>query len=354
MRFSKRFSICLVIAAVCCAVAHADTLTLDPMSGNYTFSYQVEGGISTTTYTPAATQIDPPSLTSSISIINATQIRYEYTLANGSTAKAGLRQFAFRGIPNLLVGELADLPNQTRAQDIALFASYHQAMTTPLSWESDLYRHDTYPSKGYSHIGWSAETEQLVNGVQVVIPRANRGVLPGGTQSDFGFTSLDLPGINQARLQGPMGIIAYADEGPEDPQDGTLNALQTLQENDFASRNAAAPMIAVPTPYDAAVTLENIQTHVHTWIAKQLLDTAFSAQLDPLFQAAIDAYRLNQREVGKKKLETLREFIKQQQPDAEKQAAGVNPIAVPPAKIDLLAARILFFDVGYVMERGSQ
>ncbi|NOU00396.1 MAG: hypothetical protein HOO95_02310 [Gallionella sp.] len=339
-------SLCML--AVCCTTANAESLIYDPVSGNYTYSYEVVGGVSTTTYTPASAQI-VATVTSSMSLINTTQVRYDYTLANGAMAKAGLSGFVFRGIPNLLVGELAELPNQTMAQVDALYASYHQAITTPPNWTNGIARD---ASKAYSSIHWFAENEQLVNGVQVLIPETSLGIPPSATQSGFGFTSLDLPGINPARLQGPYSIIAYADEGPEDPQDGTLNPLQTLQGNDFVPRNAAAPMIAVPTPYDAAVTLENIQTHVHTWIAKQLLNATFSAQLDTSFLAAIAAYRANQPQTAIIQLQTMRTLIKQQQPDADKNdtTPTIN-LTAPPALIDLLAARILYFDLGYVMQR---
>jgi hypothetical protein len=101
------------------------------------------------------------------------------------------------------------------------------------------------------------------------------------------------------------------------------------------------------------VVVDRIREHVATWPSKQLADTAFVAQLDRYFQSAISAYRLNQAQVGKKHLETMREYIKQQQPDADKED-GNHPIATPPALIDPLAARVLFFDLDYVMERGSK
>jgi hypothetical protein len=49
----------------------------------------------------------------------------------------------------------------------------------------------------------------------------------------------------------------------------------------------------------------------------------------------------------------MREYIKQQQPDADKED-GNHPITTPPALIDPLAARVLYFDLDYVMERGSK
>ncbi len=106
----------------------------------------------------------------------------------------------------------------------------------------------------------------------------------------------------------------------------------------------------IPTPYNTAVTLESIQTYVHIWIAKQLLNATLSAQLDISFQAAIAAYRANQPQTAIIQLQTMRALIQQQQPDADKDAPVIN-LTAPPALIDLLAARILYFDLGYVMQR---
>ena len=176
------------------------------------------------------------------------------------------------------------------------------------------------------------------------------GISPGATLGGFGLISSDLPGVIATQVSGNGdGRVGLGDEASSEFMDLYENQLLN---SDFVPVNAAAPMIAVPTPYDAAVTLENIQTHIHTWIAKQLLDTAFSAQLDTSFQAAIAAYRANQPQTAIIQLQTMRTLIKQQQPDAGKN--DVTPtinLPAPPALIDLLSARILYFDLGYVIGR---
>ena len=78
----------------------------------------------------------------------------------------------------------------------------------------------------------------------------------------------------------------YSGEGTDSDSD-IGKRIQALDDNDFVPRNAAVPTIAVPDPFDPAVTLERIQAHAHTWIAMKLLDPAFSAQLDRSFQSAI-------------------------------------------------------------------
>ena len=117
------------------------------------------------------------------------------------------------------------------------------------------------------------------------------------------------------------------------------------------------PTIAVSNPFDAAVLLERIQTQTHSWIDKQLLDAAFSSQLDRSFQSAISACRLNQPRVGKQEIQTMRKLIEKEQPnmgrdeehesDKNQEKNGDQKSAL----IDRLAARVLDFDLEYVTKR---
>jgi hypothetical protein len=186
------------------------------------------------------------------------------------------------------------------------------------------------------------------------------GIRPGESQQGFGFTSQSLPGLGVAQLKGVRdGRNGYSGEGP-DPSSDISKQIQALYQNDFVTCPAAVPTIAVPNPFDPAVTLEHIQTHMHTWIGMQLLDSAFSSQLDRSFQSAISAYRLNQTKVGKKQIQTMRELIKKEQPDADREddndgrgekGEGDHKDKNQRALIDKLATRILDFDLDYVMKR---
>ena len=180
------------------------------------------------------------------------------------------------------------------------------------------------------------------------------GIQPNGYQKGFGFTSQSLPGLGVAQFEGASGVHnGFSGEGP-DPSSDISKQIQALYQNDFVPRNAAVPTIPVPDPFDAAVTLERIQTQMHTWITMQLLDPAFSSQLDRSFQSAISAYRLNQPKVGKQQIEALRALVKKEQPDLgrdEEHESDKNHEKNDDRKsalIDKLAARILDFDLKYV------
>jgi len=85
-----------------------------------------------------------------------------------------------------------------------------------------------------------------------------------------------------------------------------------------------------------------------------LLDSAFSTQLDRYFQAAANAYRLNQPKSGNKQLQAMRELLEKQYDDLEEESEGGDDdkkkVSSTPV-IDKLAARVLDFDLKYVIKR---
>lgn len=317
--------------------AHAQPyFTLDPATGDYNFIYQKQDGSGTTNgiFIPGSKFISP-SVHSTFTLSGIDTV-YGYNIANGGASTDPIDSVYFDGfITHPLVGEILPVPNETIAQGIARHLATPNVFIAPPKWDGFIDRHIT-GSGPANDIGWSG----------------NQGIPPGGKLTGLGFSSLDLPGLAQIKAVGTYDLVYSDVDGPGDDEI-FQHELFKIEYDTSPTVNAAAPMIAVPIPFDAAVTLERIQTHVHTWIAKQLLDATFSAQLDSSFQAAITAYRLNQPLVAKQHVETLRAMIKLQQPDAESQVTGINPIAMPPAKIDLLAARILFFDLLYVTERSK-
>lgn len=318
-----------------------ESITRDPVTGDYTAIYWDEdetGGEFVTSKLISATKIDPV-VNSLIQSATGWIIHYGYTVANGSSAQQSIDDLVFTGLsPDTnVVGGTTILTDRNELMNF-----FSSALSVP---NADWYGSGgriVGVSKGAS-VGWHNNDETF---------NTSKGIQPGATLSGFGLDSSDLPGVSVVRLQGNTRLHQFSPQTEGRADSTVVNEMSVIQRNDFVPRNAAAPMIAVPTPYDAAVTLENIQTHAHTWIAKQLLNATFSAQLDTSFQAAIAAYRANQPQTAIIQLQTMRTLIKQQQPDADKN--DVTPtinLPAPPALIDLLAARILYFDLGYVINR---
>jgi hypothetical protein len=329
-------SVALALTAFLSAANAQPYFTLDPATGNYNFIYQKQDGSGTATgvFIPG-NKLAFPSVRSTFTLSGVDTVIYRYAVANSSAATIPIQHIHFDGIAGPLVGEIMPMANETIAQIIARGAAASVVMLAPPAWSG-------YTSRGVrsgvptSRVSWGSDDD--LSQIQ-----------PGGELSGLGFSSLDLPGLALLTAVGYPNIT-YSDPDGFDDNDPVYRQLWDLEDATYPTVNAAAPVIAVPSPYDAAATLENIQTHVHTLITKQLLDTAFSAQLDTSFQAAISAYRSSQPLVAKVQLEIMRTLIQQQQPDADKDAPVIN-LAAPPALIDLLAARILYFDLGYVINR---
>ena len=322
--------------------AHAypgESIVLDPATGNYTITYWNEeepAGLERTTFVPATKII--PTIRSKFRLGEASFVIYSYTVSNGAAAKQAIVGLSLEQTERVK-GERDFPPATATVSELEqAFLSNMSALNSPASWSGNIYR------LRESRIAW--RPDDLHTG----------GVQAGLNQAGFGFSSPALPGVSTARMKGVGEVFGYAGDGPI--MDSAIRPeLARLRKNDFVPRPAAVPTIAVPNPFDPAVTLERIQTHMHTWIGMSLLDATFSAQLDRYFQSAISAYRLNQPKVGKKQIQTMRALIKKEHADADSEddsddrGEQEDHDKNKGALIDRLAARVLDFDLKYVTKR---
>lgn len=324
----------------------SESIVRDPVTGNYTITYLGDPNsdtLSQTVFVPA-TKIEP-TVRSSFRMGAQGFIIYRYTVSNGATAKQALDGFLVDEIANPIQGEPQDptmLPNFTRADLNAYTAAIKVAAVAPVGWDGDITRDDRL-----NRISWRTSINNTA------------GLPAGHTLSGFGFSSKDLPSVGPSKMDGRIAdneIFGFPDDGPS--QDSAVfDELNRLRDDDYVTLPAAVPMIAVPAPFDAAVLLERIQAQMHTWIDKQLLDATLSSQLDRSFQSAISAYRLNQPKVGKQQIEAMRALIRKEQPETgrdeehESGNGGEKHDNGKAALIDRLAARVLDFDLDYVLKR---
>jgi hypothetical protein len=328
--------------------APGESLVLDPASGDYSITYADNlGNLQHSTFVPA-TKIEPV-ISSAFKLNDSGIIAYRYTIANGKGAKQSISSAGIYNISSLHYN--LPLPpyrsGTTLEEGLAVSRIWNAPIVTPDRWRG--YAAPDPDHASLFRANWSFSAEENPNEQHYI------GVTPGKKQIGFGFASRELPGIGKFKLWGDTPVDeGYVDEGPK-PSSEVGKQLRVLETNNFVLRNAAVPTIAVPTLFDPAVTLERIQAHMQTWIAMQLLDPVFSSQLDRSFQTAISAYRLNQPKVGKKQIQTMRELIKKEQPDADREEAGDDDEhnKNQRALIDKLAARILDFDLKYVMKRAG-
>ncbi|MCR4303334.1 MAG: hypothetical protein NUV63_03770 [Gallionella sp.] len=317
-----------------------ESIVLDSNTGDYTLTYwdypssPKKRQMRQAVFVPA-TKIDP-LVKSIFTLKEEGVVVYAYRVTNGLKSRQALEALRFDPVSDIV----SAVPLPKRHQDVDLNTTAQieagmAALTTPSEWTG----RSTTSRSGGLRIGWSYSTDS--------------GLAPGKSQGGFGFSSKDIPGIGIAELDGNAPVPMFPAEGPA----GELaKEFEPIRQNNFVPRPAAVPAIAVPSPFDPAVTLERIQTQTHTWIGMQLLDTTFSAQLDRSFQSAISAYRLNQPKVGKKQIQTMRALLKKEQPDMGNDEEHESDISQgnddrKSALIDKLAARVLDFDLKYVMMR---
>jgi hypothetical protein len=327
--------------------AHAfpgESIVRDPVTGNYTITYVGDTKatqLSQTTFVPA-TKI-APSIRSSFRLGERGVIMYRYTVSNGATAKQSIVSVVLEQILNPILGEIPKpsvFQNITQADLDAYVAAEAAALASPNGWDGSINR-------DISNIDWSPKTSTFNTG----------GIHPGQTLSGFGFNTLDLPGMGPSWMAGRVGedeIFGFPDEGPV-KKSAVLAELNQLRDNDFIRLSAAVPTIAVPSPFDTAVLLDRIRTQVATWPSKQLLDPAFATQLDRAMVAAANAFRNKQPKAGREHIESLRKMLEHEHRfldhDDEDNDDTPEHKAATRLTIDRLAARVLDFDLRYVLKR---
>jgi hypothetical protein len=237
------------------------------------------------------------------------------------------------------VGTAAD----TAARMVALRAN-KAALSTPTGWIGSVKFGAGGRTDSSVRIGWSSSAE------------FSTGLKPGNTMRNFGFSSYALPDIIVAELSGDAPPHGWSGSGPDENSE-IYNQIEQIRQKDFVPRNVAVPAIAVPVPFDAAVLLDSIRARMLTWSGKQLLDSTFATQLDRHLSAAADAYRRNQLKAGKENIESLRKLLEHEHKyldhDDEDHEDTDEHKTATRFTIDRLAARVLDFDLRYVLKRAE-
>jgi hypothetical protein len=312
-----------------------ESIDLDPATGDYTITYRssdpAETRLMQTTFVPSTKIV--PIIRSTFRPNERGGITYRYTVSNGAMAKQPIAGVLIENVANPLIGERAKDFNASQEVRWAIYSANKAATPAPKDWSGDIIR-----SK--SRVAWG--------------PDVMGGISAGQTLSGYGFASMDLPGIGNTNIYGAGAMFGYPDEGPAD--DSTVLAeLERMRDNDYIAKHAAIPTITVPEPFDPAVLLDRIRIHVATWPSKQLVDPAFAVQLDRYMVAAADAYRLNNTKAGKEHLQTLRKLLSKEHhhvdhDDEDNDDTDEHKTATR-VTIDRLAARVLDFDLRYVLKR---
>lgn len=345
MRNLAQAALVLIMLNICFPVLaiNGETIVFNPTTGNYLITHysNIDQKFEQLIFIPA-TKINP-TINTKVKLVQDGIVQYEYSLISGRDSQQDIVLFILNPVSSVTTS-LPNIPLNAPAGRVAIdMLNVANYFNTPPLWDPSLSYSDNRTS---FIIGWS-------------YARETSGLKPGN-KAAFGFKSRDLPGIINAKIHGDAPLASQqidAEELPDEEDNGFGQQYFALLRNNFIRRPAAVPTITVPTPFNAATLLDRIQTQTHTWIAMQLLDATFSSQLDRYLTAAADAYRLNQPKAGKEHIETLRKMLKREHDDLgrdeehESENNRENDEGHKSKMISRLAARVLDFDLKYVLKR---
>ena len=319
-------------------------------NGDYVVTYWNGANLMRSIFFPA-TKIEPKAK-SRWQLSTANLITYRYAIANGGGAKQSITSVRIGNISRIFGSQTMPTISSITTPEAAIAAvqKMSKALVIPNGWEGVA---DVDPLNSSAlQADWFFFTSNHPNNSAI-------GVMPGSEIHGFGYSSPDMPGIGSMQLEGEVenqGV--YEDEGPDPQESAIASQLEQIEKNDFVLRNVASPSISIPVPFDAAVLLDRIRTHVATWPGRQLLDPAFAAQLDSYMVAAVDAYRLNNTKAGREHIMTVRRMLVKEHHhvdhDDEDDDDTEERKTATRLSIDRLAARVLDFDLRYVLKRAER
>ncbi len=329
-------------------------ITLDPASGNYRISYYPPpapgaepvawtGGkraartLLHATFVPA-TKIAPTVESDFVYRPDRREVQYAYRIANGRGARQALVRIAIEPLSTVsaLMLPLPGGAGRDAGRTAEFEATASGALVTPGHWSGAL---SALPGEGLRLV-WQFDASG-----------GAKGLAPGRTQSGFGLPADDLPGVALARLTGNAPPPPFGGHWP--PGD-VGDRLRYLAANDYVTRPVAVPAITLPEPYDSAALIGRIQAQMHTWIALQLLDPLFADRLDHHLEYAADELRNGWTRDARYDLDAVRLLLAVQHPSLEGKAGPAHLLKPTAMQIDVVAARVLDFDLKYVEMRMDQ
>lgn len=335
-----------------------ESVTLEPVTGDYIVTFVGENGVSTrSVYDPANKIV--PFVVSHFPQDGSEYIAYNYALKNGLVAKQPIVTFWLDYI-DYLNSSLQPVRNN------AEFAS--------LDWTESLARSKACDEGLSAPATWRGTCKTSESGIRVSFTReglANKlnGVPPGQQEAGFGFSSNSLPGVFLAKLQGNNFNWKEGGEpwpGEEDTYRISAALTKKLGEittNAFILRNIAVPRFGVPNPFNGVPLLEKIRTHVNAWPQQQLMEQGLWRTVDGFLGGAIAALKKSDLTNAVANLAQIRVELRKKYPDLDMTTVFDDPNAKDlPALPDALktmlgihdqrlAAKVLDFDVDFVTRR---
>lgn len=293
---------------------------LDGETGNYVVTYKTWNNYFKSVIFEPATKTDP-SIRSDIRYNDRdAKFVYEYKIKNGARAKQAIDTLAIVA---------------SNVSSSAVAPSHWEGSVVPTFTDANL------------RVVWIPDTTA-------------KGLPPKQRLGGFGIESNDLPGIAVMQIKGDAKPTTWLGHSP-DIATPVGKQVAALEANDFVARIVAVPKVLVPNPYNTTAVLTGLQKHIKDdMTALNLIEPAFFTQLDRPLQAAIDAAKINNTVGVKQNLQDLRKALKKAHHDVDEGKDDDDDAEYEdpknkrkPILIDKLAARVIDFDVSYVLKRLS-
>lgn len=286
----------------------------DPQTGNYIITYKDSSGFFNEILFEPADKIDPVVRSKFRHAPQSNLVRYEYALANGATSQQRIRMLVSR------------------------VSSVTAGPESPRDWEG--YVVPTFANADL-RLSWAYEGDQHLG-----------GLAPGRSIGDFQIESVDLPGIAVMQVEGAARHVTWLGDTP-DPGSAVGKAVLDLEKQDFVPVYVAVPRITVTSPFEPGTALAALQTHIaNDWIPTKLIEPVFASQIDRLLAAARNAAGRGDNEKLRDYLKELRRVVKKAHPSVDVDGEeGYEKKGRDNLPIDKLAARVLDFDIKYVLKR---
>lgn len=286
----------------------------DPQTGNYIITYKDSSGFFNEILFEPADKIDPVVRSTFRHAPQSDLVRYEYTLANGAASQQRIR---------MLVSQVS---------------SVSAGPGSPKDWEG--YVVPTFANADL-RLSWAYEGDGHLG-----------GLAPGRSIGDFQIESVDLPGIAVMQVEGAARHVTWLGDATE-PESAVGMTVLDLEKQDFVPVYVAVPRITVTSPFEPGTVLAALQTHItNDWIPTKLIEPVFASQIDRLLAAARNAAERGDDERLRDHLKELRRVVKKAHPGADTGDEGYEKKKGRDNRpIGELAARVLDFDIEYVLKR---
>ncbi len=293
------------------AQAQEEGILRDPSTGDYVITYKGDDGTLRRVIWVPATKVKP-KVRSTFASGQEDTFLYSYKVKNDT--EAGQPLFLI----SLIASEVAE------SDPLA-----------PAGWQGSA--RPNFGSEGM-RVTWSIQRRTSVSD----------GLAPGNMLMGLRLESRHLPGVGTIRFHGSTPTLAFPDEGPG----GKIGDFLEEHRNpavDSVPRHAAVPTVPVPQPFDAAAILNAIQDHVYELVGMKQVEPAFASRLGGLLTAAREALGRDDIASALSHLKEVQLLIKEESGQQHYDEWDSEETASPTLLITKLVARVLLFDVGFVI-----